>query len=432
MTTRASSPSLPYLPPEILRMVFENNSKRDVQNVRLVCRKLNNQATPLVFDALTLRLDMTFYEYSQRPPFSYGQHVRSLTVLTAEYKRKDNEENYLQMIRDDCDGREVIYDAAAGQKSFERYQEVQAHHREALEAGEMLVYLVALLKSMPNLQRVFLSDRICRPSGCDRLMNCVCMAEKHDAYAVVPSSGLHGCGKVHWRILVTGLSLHPLHLSELVVTSNFSRAGLHADAFDTTSVQLQRTANIFAGLKNLHIGIMFDRHGTGVSGQNLKWLLSKAIHLQFLSIDNAFGLYCKCVDLVRLLGGCQYPGLRSLVRKKFSSTQEDLLQLLVAFKKLEHLHLIIFKLRSGSWEAVAEALKGGLLYLKDVQMKMIIGPARECPIPSVGQVQKYFRDTASNPFSRESLLKAKEERDARSGHEVYPSEPGIDVCLSRS
>ncbi|KAL8680465.1 MAG: hypothetical protein Q9186_003363 [Xanthomendoza sp. 1 TL-2023] len=440
MAATASSPTLPYLPSEILSTVFTHNSKTDLQNIRLGCREFNAVATPLVFNELTLRLDMTFDEYSQRPPFTFGTHVKSLTVLTADYELQPNEgQQYLQKIFDDCAGNNVIYDAAAGRESFERYGKLQARHSAALEAGEMLVYLVMLLSSMPNLRNICLSDQVCRPSGSDRLINGACVPESHDPYAIFPSSGLLDLGKVHWRILITALSIHQLQPSELVVTSNFPATALHIVAFDTTPVQLQRTANIFIGLKKLHLSVMLDGDTWGVAGHNLNWLLSQAIHLQVLSISNIFEEIILC-KLIKLLGQCRFPALRSLILDAFTSTEEDLLQLVLASKHLEHLHLVFFHLRSGSWESVAEALKDGLPYLKDVRMTLLAGPERDDPvfgdwyIDSFGRVQMYFRNRGSNPFCGDGMLRAREEQEAlpkESYGRIYRKACGIDAYSLR-
>ncbi|KAL8802108.1 MAG: hypothetical protein Q9182_004052 [Xanthomendoza sp. 2 TL-2023] len=272
MSTTDPKPWSKVLASEILNLIFKHNSRKDLQNIRLGCRRFNKEFTPLLFEVFVLRLDMTSDELFQSPPFQLDELVRSLTVLIAEYDAKVTEEDYLKKIRDVCNQKKVNYDAAAGRESFQRYQKLQARHHAALEATEMLECLVMVLSSMPNLQRVFLSDIVCRPSGSDRLPNCVCEPEEHDAYTVVPSSGFNECRQDYWRALITGLWLrrrdHEVQLPELVVSSNFQTAGLQPDVFDDEPPRFQQIVDIFINLKKLHLGIMIKDADT-VSGRKL-------------------------------------------------------------------------------------------------------------------------------------------------------------------
>ncbi|KAL8789739.1 MAG: hypothetical protein Q9213_000990 [Squamulea squamosa] len=412
-------------PPEILANVFRYSDRTDQQNVRLACQQFNELATPIVFHELILRLDMTFEEYSQRLSFPFGRYVKVARLLMVEYTPMWSRQRLLGIMGNCCDKFDDTYDAAAEQEIFQKYQELQHHHITALKTGEMLSYLTVLLLSMPNLQKVYLTDGMPRPFGINQFNEYACPHQHQASYGFNPYIGLgNAYGKLHWELLILGLTNSQTRLTELV----------------------QRTVNIFAGLTKIHLSLEFHSHSSGSGDEtstSLNPILRQAIHLRTLSITKTRGAE-PTNELFELLDGCEYPKMTSLILDHCSSTEEDLLSFILRIKDLKHLHLVIYRLSVGSWEHVARTLKNEMPYLKDVRMTLLDGLICGPPdafhgfyYDSFDRVPAYFLDNGPNPFRPESLrLDGKKQAAMDNPHKKFDQEwenaKGINEYLRRN
>lgn len=357
-----------YIPPELLEMIFQHNSKTDLQNIRLACRQFDEVVVPLLYDELTLRLDVTEQEMAQRPVFTFGRYVKVLKFLLVCYSKLPFAD-YSKAIRKRCKSQKIVYDEHLAEESYERYNSLGQGHMFAITTGLIYAYVTSLIAHMPNLDCILVSDGVCRPPPAGlinhRLMNYACDPDHHEPYAVVPGSGLGPVsGRYYWNMLTRALSASETHFTKFIVDSSLD-SGLRPDMWSIKGPQLERTLSFVSKLTTLQLFLdcrrssLADRSALAdVLAQATKL---EALHLGQASLDN--------LELGEVLDRCEFPKLRICILDWFVSSGEYLLRFLSASKGLTHLGLCYMEFDdSTTWQEFVPKLKERLPLLEKIQL----------------------------------------------------------------
>lgn len=123
-----------YLPPELLRKIFQHSSKTDLQVIRL--RRCSNEVViPILYDELIIRLDFTKHELARRHDDStFGPYVKRLMILVFHYVKWPRAQ-YTDKIRKRCEISKVAFDQHLAEQSYGRYDEIREAHEKAMNTG---------------------------------------------------------------------------------------------------------------------------------------------------------------------------------------------------------------------------------------------------------------------------------------------------------
>lgn len=139
------------VPPEVLGRILAFLEKKDLKEVRLVCKKLERSAVPLLFNEIYLSTNPAEIEITQNTLRTFGKSIKTLFFSAVEYpeiKWSDfkNAIGYSYQ--------EVGYPKVA----YTNYCRLRQEQQEMLRAGTYFGHLCYALRTMPNAQRLVITD----------------------------------------------------------------------------------------------------------------------------------------------------------------------------------------------------------------------------------------------------------------------------------
>ncbi|KAL8679721.1 MAG: hypothetical protein Q9186_004039 [Xanthomendoza sp. 1 TL-2023] len=423
---------MPYIPSEILDLIFQHSNKTDLQNVRFACRQFNEIIIPYLYNELTLRLDITANEIAQRPSFTYGCYVKVLKIMIVDYANLTLKE-YTGKIDRPGRYRGAIWDTRLAERSYERYNVLRIGHQVAMETGAMRTYVTSVIACMHNLRVILISDRVCRypPSttGTGGVQDYYPLPDDIDPYAVDPSSGFtRRLGAAYWSMLVDALAQAAARFTTLYVHSSHNRLGLRPALFEEITVKpLRQTADMMTRLTTLDLQLKFPsaHDHTLPSGATyypayypaLAKVLAQAVHLEILEVRIASD---SGAWLLAVFDACKYPNLRVCILGNFRSTHAELLQFLTTPKKLTHLELNDHDIYEVEWEEVVEDLKISLPFLEHIRLD-------DYGEWNLTRIRDFFFRNGPNPFEGD-FMKPRPRSSATEDHQ-FDGESGDGADL---
>ena len=153
-----------YVPPEVARRIAVHCDKPDLQKLRLVCRSFEMGATIHLFDRVWLAPRYADLEIAKSVAARFGSFIKTI-MYTSEKFKCPTWEVYREETKD-CEHfeDERIACHVPGCNEYHLYHhwaqlgKLYFEQKEILESGEIYGLLCSLLKTLPQVHRVVLTD----------------------------------------------------------------------------------------------------------------------------------------------------------------------------------------------------------------------------------------------------------------------------------
>ncbi|CAD6584276.1 MAG: hypothetical protein ASARMPRED_001720 [Alectoria sarmentosa] len=155
--TRASL--ITKLPPEILSLVFGFSSNVELKTLRLTCRYLYDTATPLLFNSVFVSARQVDLQVAELVASRFSNSIQTLTFSSGCYFPSTLPEfrDLLKRIFPPCHN--LILHDKTSTDYWELYTKLGSERRALYERGAVHAQLLHLLKTLPNLRQVVITDR---------------------------------------------------------------------------------------------------------------------------------------------------------------------------------------------------------------------------------------------------------------------------------
>ncbi len=415
------------LPPEILGLVCRVLPKQTLKQLRQVSKTWERAAVPYLFDEIFISQSMADFRIAKLVMLQFKHYIRTLVFSSIYYIDMDREsfdEEYDEEFSIEIENNTETCNSG---HAFKLYRIARKHQRENFSIGSSSAYLSLALTSLPNIQKIVLTDT---PSS--RSMTCQSFQVHHPLELkaspfsatnnlphAVRRSGFSQKGSANpWRLVLFALSATNANVKELTMEPHDMETSTNTAAFSMPPGILGPLKLSFGTLTKIRIFLLKDteRFSTNVNklnfNQNVGKLLRSAVNLESLSL----GAFEEIMEgdlyptLQEILGQCKFPKLRSLNLAFLASSELELLRLLKHSKNLEYITLGCHDLTEGFWMRVADWIRASLPLLRHVELNQIYGgfdePWEDTEyIDTYGQVGDFFFAQGENPFTAKALEK---------------------------
>lgn len=206
------------VPPEVLGRILARLEKKDLKEVRLVCKKLERSAVPLLFDEVYLSTNPAEIEIAQNTVRNFGKSIKTVFFSAVEYEEM-KWGHFKNAI-----GRSHALEYV--QLAYTNYCRLRQEQEEMFRAGTYFGHLCYVLRTIPNPQRLVITDsetssqhgegerrqsRLWRVGDCPThcsIQGCACGSLKHLSYMVSPRSLLRRerLDTNPWSLVMMGLA----------------------------------------------------------------------------------------------------------------------------------------------------------------------------------------------------------------------------------
>ena len=139
------------VPPETLGRILACLDKKDLKEVRLVCKKLERSAVSLLFDEIYLSTNPAEIEIAQNTIRSFGKSIKTVFFSAVVYKEMKwgNFKNAVRRSRHYVEFLRLAYT---------NYCRLRQEQQDMLRAGTYFGHLLYALRTIPNAQRLVITD----------------------------------------------------------------------------------------------------------------------------------------------------------------------------------------------------------------------------------------------------------------------------------
>ena len=150
MASDISKPAM-EVPPEVLGQILAHLEKKDLKEVRLVCKKLERSAVSLLFDEVYLSTNPAEIEIAQHTVRNFGKSIKTVFFSAVEYgEMKWGEfKNAMRPPRGEVDYVRLAYT---------NYCRLRQEQQEMFRSGTYFGHLCYVLRTVPSLQRLEMTD----------------------------------------------------------------------------------------------------------------------------------------------------------------------------------------------------------------------------------------------------------------------------------
>ena len=137
------------VPPEVLGWILACLEKKDLKQVRLVCKKLERSAVPLLFNEIYLSTNSAELEIAQNTLCKFGKSITTVFYSAAEY----NEMKRGRFKSAVGPSHSVDYVRLA----YTNYCKLRQEQQELFLTGTYFGHLCYALRAVPNAQRLVIT-----------------------------------------------------------------------------------------------------------------------------------------------------------------------------------------------------------------------------------------------------------------------------------
>ena len=207
------------VPPEVLGRILDFLEKKDLKEVRLVCKKLERSAAPLLYDEVYLSANPAEMEIAQKTVRNFGKSIK--TVYFSAVKYEEMKWGKFKNAIKRSDALEYV------RLAYANYCRLRQEQEEMFRVGTYFGHLCFILRTVPNAQLLVMTDseassgswkmwekrrsRLWRVGDCPAhcsIQGCACGNLKHLSHMVRPRSSLY-CKRAnpnHWSLVMMGLA----------------------------------------------------------------------------------------------------------------------------------------------------------------------------------------------------------------------------------
>lgn len=235
MTSNLSEPAM-EVPPEVLGRILAHLEKKDLKEVRLVCKKLERSAVCLLFDEVYISTNPAEIEIAQHTVRNFGMSIKTVFFSAVEYRelKWGHFKTTMRHRRKAIDHVKLAY---------ENYCKLRQEQQEMLRAGICFGHLCYALRTVTNPQRFVMTDfeaepgsfkwrkrrsRLWRVGDCPAhcsIQACACGNLEHLSNMMHPQSLLYreSTDTDPWSLVMMGLAATGSYLqSDILVTSTMN------------------------------------------------------------------------------------------------------------------------------------------------------------------------------------------------------------------
>ena len=138
------------VPPEILGRILAHLDKKEVKQVRLVCKKLEQSAVPLLFDEVYLSANPAEIEIAQKTVQNFGKSIKKVYFSAVEYEEMKWGKFKSAVRRSDA--------LEHVRLAYTNYCRLRQEQEEMFRAGTYFGHLCYVLRMVPNAQCLVMTD----------------------------------------------------------------------------------------------------------------------------------------------------------------------------------------------------------------------------------------------------------------------------------
>ena len=149
MASDLSKPAM-EVPPEVLGRILAHLEKKELKQVRLVCKKLEQSAVSLLFDEVYLSSNPAEIEIAQDTVRNFGKSIKTVLFSAVEYK----EMKWGQF--KNAVGRSHALEYV--RLAYTNYCRLRQEQEEMFRAGTYFGHLCYVLRTVPSAQHLVMTD----------------------------------------------------------------------------------------------------------------------------------------------------------------------------------------------------------------------------------------------------------------------------------
>ena len=355
-------------------------TKTELKCARLVCKSFDRAAVPFLFDEVFIAANYSMLDAADLIASRFGFYIRTVNLSIIDYNVFSNETFVTNIERRMGSTLETLTLGkfyAHVEHAFDLYNKARTEDLEITDSGELLARLCLTLSKLPKIRKFIVtnydSGLLCGlgdllhpnfPWKRDNLCpfeDCNLSVSDHIDF-LHHSDPPYSTRREPLHLAMLTISVAKPTITELAILYHRENAIKYEDSLFLTARQSARLNSQFQSLKRLRLGLGKSPGENNYDGSSIAKALPVAVNLESLSIDGDFPFsttrreFLAPTILSSLLGGCQFPKLKSLKLRFVNSRDDEFLNFLENSPGLIHLKLDNFYLESGLWEEVLEEI----------------------------------------------------------------------------
>ena len=429
------------IPVELIELIAQNLTKKDIKNLRLASRRLAEITADFLYRTIFLSPDPLDLMHAESALAHFPSLIRTIIVSPLRYAMIGRADH---LFRVECSkGRTSLPDnhryfehVEMGYKTYRTLRQRVGHHGGKTQMNQLLQ---RVLRTAPNVRKMTIANRhrhqeltdwemarYCRWGDCPmsramhgmfrvghlKAYDCPRTSEfTNSMFAIVPA-GTAKIKEVFMDSIDSRGSLPGPYYYE-----HHTFYGMPIETFDNP-YQYTYQSIVFAGnLKKLRLNLD-DKvpEEVKIEGGAFSMFLSKTKNLEFLSLDTRSQyLHLDYINehgdwFRHTLGSTRLPKLRVLVLEKIAMTGNELVSFLEGSPALRHLVIEDAFLKDNLWRLLIEDIKAST-HLGAIHMNFLSGgfdahfswSSRTHYVDHHGDVGKFVFHGGPNPFSQDMI-----------------------------
>ena len=353
-------------------------TKTELKCARLVCKSFDRAAVPLLFNEVFIAANYSILDTADLVASRFGLYIRTINPSIIDYNVFSRETFVTNLERRMGWTLEKLtfekFDAHV-EHAFDLYKKARTEDLEITDSGELLARLCLTLSKLPKIRKLIATDydsgSLCvlgellhpnfpwkRDILCP-FKDCKLSVSDHFGF-LHHSDPPYSTRREPLHLATLAISVAKPTITELAILYHRENSVKYEDSLFLTARQSARLKSQFQSLKRLRLGLGKSPGEIRYDGSTIVNALSVAVNLETLSIDGDFPFsttrreFLAPTMMSSLLGGCQFPMLKSLKLRFVNSRDDEFLDFLENSPGLIHLKLDNFYLESGLWERFLE------------------------------------------------------------------------------
>ncbi len=149
MASDLSKPAM-EVPPEVLGRILAHLEKKDLKEIRLVCKQLERSAVSLLFDEVYLSTNPAEIEIAQNTVRNFGKSIKTVFFSAVEYEEM-KWGHFKQAVGH-------YHAVEHGRLAYTNYCRLRQEQQEMFRTGTYFGHLCYVLRTIPNPQRLVITD----------------------------------------------------------------------------------------------------------------------------------------------------------------------------------------------------------------------------------------------------------------------------------
>lgn len=367
------------LPPELVHEVLKVLPKKDLKQLRLVCKTLSELATSHLFDSIFLTAIQEDLDDARLTLEHFASHIKTI-IISPMYFYPYDKADYREEVRAGFVAAKVEISQAVWLKHLNRgwhlYASLKQEAFDILANGKIGELFTEAIGHASNIRKVILVQEGRQKEFSTKalakycpLENCLVSRENHRwfrTYPILPPNGEGDSPPSPMRSIFMALSGKNVKVSEVTAPRLHGEEPHYVSpsSFDMTPLQVRSTYRFLGNLSKLKLSLNMDSsadqlavmHGTVAKA------LSGATNLTCLLIDLHDGMHHAILNsettaFKAILGGCTFPKLRKFMLGLASAHEDELVLFFEENCTISMLVLSCVEIKSGSWSRVADTIK---------------------------------------------------------------------------